>query len=85
MDGFSYNGVHSSAFNCFYVPPAAGRGGDMEDYDIVDQQVDGRDGGYYVGDRVEARDFTLECYFEDISLNMRERLLNWLHRKTSGE
>lgn len=56
MDGFTYNGIHSGAFNCHYIPPAASRGGDMEEYAITQQETDGRDGGYYAGNRVEARE-----------------------------
>lgn len=56
MDGFFYNGRHSSAFHCYYVPNAAARGGDMEEYSITAQETDGRNGGYYVGNKAEARE-----------------------------
>lgn len=66
MDGFRFKGTHSSAFGCFYIPPANSLGSDMEDYTSMDQEIDGRDGGYHIGNRVGIREIQLECYFEDI-------------------
>lgn len=57
MHGFAYNGTHSSVFGCYYIPPANSRGGDMEEYTIIEQEIDGRDGGYCVGNRVGVREF----------------------------
>ena len=38
----------------------------------------------YVDNRVKTRDFALDCYFEAVTLDMREGLLQWLDRNTQG-
>lgn len=58
MDGFTYNGIHSSAFGCCYIPNAADQGRDTAAYEVEDLEVAGRDGGYYVGNNVKPREFT---------------------------
>lgn len=73
MIGFTFDGRHSSEFGCYHVPPAASRGSDMEDYSIVSQEIDGRDGGYYVGHQVGVREIQLECYVEEVNALTRER------------
>lgn len=57
MDGFSFMGIHSSAFGCCYRPDAKARGSSMEEYDIEELTADGRDGGYYIGAQVKPRTF----------------------------
>lgn len=56
----------------------------MPAYDV--EELDGgfTDGGLYVGNRVKARDFALDCYYEGITLDMREGLMRWLDRNTMG-
>ena len=34
MAGFTYRGIHSSKFGCYYIPDAADRGSDMPDYEV---------------------------------------------------
>lgn len=58
MDGFTYNGVHSSVYRCHYIPSATEQGRDTLPYEVEDLEVAGRDGGYYVGNNVKPRDFT---------------------------
>lgn len=79
-----YRGIHSSRFGCFHVPAAAERGRDMPAYEV--EELDGGycDGGLYVGNRVKIRAFSLDCYFDGITLEMREGLLRWLDRNTKG-
>lgn len=57
MDGFSFAGVHSSTFGCYYHPDAKARGDGMAEYDVEELTADGRDGGYYVGARVKPKVF----------------------------
>ncbi len=69
--GFTYNGVHSSLYGCFYTPTATEQGRDMPPYSVEDIEVDGRDGGYYVGSTVKPREFNLDCFVEDITTEMK--------------
>ena len=57
MDGFSFAGIYSSTFGCYYHPDAKARGGGMEEYDVEELTADGRDGGYYIGAKVKPRTF----------------------------
>ena len=57
MDGFTFNGVHSSTLGCFYRPDAKSRGREMEEYEISEIIPEHRDGGYYIGARVKSRVF----------------------------
>ena len=43
------------------------------------------DGGYFYGNEVEAREFVLECYFEEIEMDTFERIIQWLHRDREGK
>ena len=47
--------------------------------------MSGRDGGYYYGNNVKIRKFTLQCYFEEITRETREEIRNWLDRNTKGK
>lgn len=57
MDGFSFAGIHSSTFGCYYHPDAKARGDGMPEYEVEELTPDGRDGGYYIGARVKPKVF----------------------------
>lgn len=84
MSGFIFRGIHSSRFGVLRNPSPNEKGGDMEEYTLSSQELDGSDGGYWSDTRVPARSKDLSCYFEDITAAQREGLLNWLSRKQSG-
>lgn len=67
MSGFTFGGVHSSSLGCYYHPDAKDRGDRMADYSVSSLTDDARNGGYYIGARVEPREFSLDCYFEEIT------------------
>lgn len=73
--GFTYRGIHSSAYGCFHIPAASERGQDMPAYDVEELDNGYADGGLYVGNRVKARNLSLGCYYESITLEMREGLM----------
>lgn len=52
---------------------------------MFEEEVTGRDGGYWYGNRAKIRTFSLKCYFEDITIATRERIRQWLDRKTRGQ
>jgi hypothetical protein len=58
MYGFTYNGIHSRTYGCYFVPSAIERGSDMSSYIVTDIDLNGRDGGYYIGNEVNPRDFS---------------------------
>ena len=85
LSSFTYNGIHSSAFGCYYVPDEEKVFGEAyAEYSVYDDEPDWRDGGIYYGNRVSKREFELDCYFEDINQETREKMMRWLDRRTSG-
>lgn len=68
MDGFSYRGKNISAFgNVLFAPNESERGEWALPYEVREKELDGRDGEYYYGSRIQAREFDLKCYFEEMS------------------
>lgn len=85
MDGFSYRGKSISAFgNVLYAPDVAARGEWALPYEVREKELNGRDGEYYYGSRIQARDFKLRCYFDDMSQSDLEDMLEWFDPKTKG-
>lgn len=85
MDGFTYNGVRCDEMNVWYVPDAEDNWFASPDFSVEEEEVNGRNGGYYYGNRVKIRTFSLKCFYEDVTLKERERIRAWLDRKTSGD
>lgn len=84
MSGFTYNGVHCSAYKVDYIPNAEDRWFADPEFDVYSTDVSWKNGGYYYGSSVKVRNMTLKCYFEEITIAEREDIRKWLHRKTSG-
>ena len=84
MDGFSYNGKHSGDFGVWYVPDPAVLWTPSPDFEVFDSEDGTRDGGSYYKNRVKKRVFTLACYYEDITIETREKIRAWLNRNTAG-
>lgn len=57
MDGFSFDGIHSSRMGCYYHPDPKGRGERSADFEVRELVTDALDGGYYIGARVKPRAF----------------------------
>ena len=58
MYGFTYRGKALSEFgDVYYVPNEEQRAMNSADYEIYEQEVSGRDGGYRMGVRVKPREF----------------------------
>lgn len=85
MEGFTFNGIHSSKLGCFYIPDASGRWFASPEFETYDEEVFGRDGGYRYGTRTRIRTISLKMYFEDITIETRERIRQWLDRKVCGD
>ena len=85
MEGFSYCGIHCSKYNIGFIPDAKDRWFKSPSFTLYEEDVSGRDGGYYYGNNVKIRKFTLKCYFEEITRETREEIRNWLDRNTKGK
>ena len=85
MSGFTYNGVHSESMAVGYAPDASARWFDDADFDVYSTRVAWRHGGYRYGAKAKIRTFTLQCWFEEITIAQREAIRRWLHRDTKGQ
>lgn len=84
MTGFTFDGIHTSAQNCFYTPDAKARGDCVAEYEVSAIDDEARDGGSFVRARVKPRLFTLNCYFEELSQSKLEEIIRWLRRGRKG-
>lgn len=85
MYGFTYNGVHSSQFGLYYTRSAEDKWFKDAEYDVYDEDVSWRNGGYYYGSKAKKRTFTIKCLFEEIDIATRQKIKQWLKRDTFGE
>lgn len=84
LEGFTYNGIHSEEQGVQYIPSHKDLWEQSADYDVSSVKVNSRPGGYYYQSDVKERTFTLSCFFEDITLETREKIRHWIGRNTSG-
>ena len=84
MEGFTYNGIHCSAYNVYYVPDAEDKWFEDPEFEIAKKEVTWRNGGYIYGTYAKIRQFQLKCFFEEINIATREKIRRWLGRNTSG-
>lgn len=85
MQGFTYNGKHSSSMGVYFIPDATERGDQYADYEVLDFERAWRPGGEYFHTRVKTRVFNLSCYYEDITIAQKEAIIRWLDRRTEGD
>lgn len=83
--GFTYNGIHCSEQGCEYIPKENERWFASPEYSVNQDELDSRDGGYFYGSNVKIRKFEQECFYENITLQQREKIRRWIDRKTSGK
>lgn len=85
LEGFTYNGIHSSEYNCYYIPDASDRWFASPEFEVYEKEVPGRPGGYGYGTRTKIRTLTLKVFFENITKEMREKIRSWLTEDSLGE
>lgn len=85
MYGFTYNGISSSLYGCYLAEDASDIWRPDAAFTVYDEDPAWHDGGYYYGNKVKARTFTLNCYYEDITIETREKIRRWLGRSTKGQ
>lgn len=85
MAGFSYRGKNIGDFGeIYYIPNESERGDYALPFDVEEETINGRDGAYYYGSRVEPRTFNLRCYYDGLSQQTIGDILLWFGRNTSG-
>ena len=85
MEGFTQNGIHSSEMKVYWTPDASERGDFFSEYETLDMERSWIPGGEYFHTRVSSKKKELECYYEQVTLAEREKILKWLDRRTSGK
>lgn len=85
MTGFTYNGIHCSAFGLYYIPTKEDLWFQDPDYDVYSEDVDWRHGGYYYASKAKVRTFNIKCYFEEIDVAKRQAIKNWLRMDSHGK
>lgn len=84
MTGFTYNGIHCSEFGLYYIPSKEDLWFSDPEFEVYDEDVSWKHGGYFYGSRAKVRSFTLKCYFEEITVATRQAIKKWLKRDSSG-
>lgn len=84
MSGFTYNGVHSSAYGVEWIPNADDKWFQDAEFENYDIEAGWHHGGYYFGSFAKTRKITLKCFFEGVTVPMREGIRRWLKRGTVG-
>ena len=54
MSGFTYCGVHSGKYSVEYIPDPKARWDASPEFDVYEEDVAGRDGGYWKPVRISA-------------------------------
>lgn len=84
MSGFTYRGTHCEEMGCVHIPDASANWFQSPDFAVQTDDIAWRDGSFYYNTRRKARTFTITCFFEDVTLQGRERIRRWLDAKQSG-
>ena len=84
VDGFKFNGRHCKEFNVWYVPDENNRWQDGEFFELFTEETPGKAGAYYWGNRTKTREFTLQCFFENIDRHIYNKMLRWLDKDILG-
>jgi len=82
---FSFNGHSCTEFGLHYIPGASERWFSSTPWKTMEESVTGKAGAYYYGSTVSVREFSLDCYFEDASIERLEAIERWLNRFAEGK
>lgn len=86
MSWFKFNGKHcEDDMKVRYAPTAAERGGYFAKLSIDGDEYTSRSGGSYRGTRKKPLEFTLPCFYEEISRAEKEKILRWLAPGKRGQ
>lgn len=82
--GFTFAGKSSVEMGLHYIPGRDDMFPSHPAFTVIDDDVTGRDGGYYYGSKVKIREFELPCYYEEIHIEELEAILRWVGRGAKG-
>ena len=85
MLGFTYNGVHSSEFGLYCVRTPDEKWFNDPEYEVYDDDIRWKHGGYYYTSKAKVRVFTIKCFFEEIDVSTRQKIKQWVKMGTSGQ
>lgn len=85
MMGFTYRGVHTGTMKVHYVPDATQRGDFCAQYSTVSTDRAWGPGGYFLYNRMQTREFSLDCFYDHITSVEREKIIKWFGKDTSGD
>jgi predicted phage tail component-like protein len=83
--GFSFNGIHCSAYGLTAVSSGLTQQPLYADFENRTIEVPGRDGAYYFGTKVKTRNFSISTAFENMTSANKKSILNWLNPNTVGK
>ena len=84
MNGFSFNGVHCNTYGCTYIPTAETKFV-QPDIEVASSEIAGRDGGYFHSAKLKTRVFSLNCFFEDVTMATLYDIGTWLSKDAVGK
>ena len=82
---FSYCGIPCEDFGLRYIPDQKARAFDQAEYTPITETVTARVGSNWFGNTVKNLDFTLLCFYEDLTPGEYEAIYRWMHKDTVGE
>ena len=84
MTGFTYNGIHCSDLGLYYIPSKDDLWFQDPEYDVYDEDIEWKHGGYYFSSKAKVRQFKLKCFFEEIDIAKRQAIKKWLKFNSEG-
>lgn len=86
MSWFTFDGKHcEDDMKVRYAPGAAERGGYFAKLSVDSNEYNSRSGGKYYGTRKKPLEFSLPCFYEEISRAEKEKILRWLAPGKKGK
>ena len=82
---FSYCGIPCEDFGLRYIPDQKARAFDQAEYTPITETVTARVGSNWFGNTVKNLDFTLLCFYEDLTPGEQDAIYRWMHKDTVGE
>ena len=82
---FSYCGIPCEDFGLRYIPDQKARAFDQAEFTPITESVTARVGSNWFGNTVKNLDFTLLCFYEDLTPGEYEAIYRWMHKDTVGE
>ena len=83
--GFTFAGHHSSEFGLLVVSDGSRYHQNLSSaFNDTVISIPGYNGGYYFGTQIGMRDFDINCAFDDITTQIRNKIQSWLYPNRVG-